>query len=62
MGILYKKSFLDVLCKKVLEVERDEQVGVAQYVRDKLIRKGTRNGYKSRNLNTRVGNLKLEKP
>lgn len=45
-----------------MEEERDEQVGVASYTGDKSIRKSTRNGYKSRNLNTRVGNPKLKKP
>jgi transposase-like protein len=45
-----------------MEEERNQQVGVSSYVRDKSIRKATRNGYKSRSLNTRVGNLKLEKP
>ena len=42
-----------------MEEERDEQVG-ASYTRDKSIRKATRNGYKSRSLNTRIGNLKLK--
>jgi transposase-like protein len=56
------KELLRRLLQEFMEKERDEQVGVAQYVRDKSIRKATRNGYKSRSLNTRVGNLKLEKP
>ena len=45
-----------------MEEERDEQVGVASYTRDKSIRKATCNGYKSLSLNIRVDNLKLEKP
>ena len=38
-----------------MEEERNQQVGVSSYVRDKSIRKANRNGYKSRSLNTRVG-------
>jgi len=56
------KELLRRLLQEFMEEERDEQVGVASYTRDKSVRKATRNGYKSRSLNTRVGNLKLEKP
>jgi len=56
------KELLERLLQEFMEEERDEQVGVASYVRDRAIRRATRNGYKSRSLNTRVGNLKLEKP
>ncbi len=56
------KELLERLLQEFMEEERDEQVGVASYTRDKSVRKATRNGYKSRSLNTRVGNLKLEKP
>jgi transposase-like protein len=56
------KELLERLLQEFMEEERNQQVGVSSYVRDKSIRKATRNGYKSRNLNTRVGNLKLEKP
>jgi len=56
------KELLERLLQEFMEEERNQQVGVSPYVRDKSIRKATRNGYKSRSLNTRVGNLKLEKP
>jgi transposase-like protein len=47
------KELLERLLQEFMEEERDEQVGVASYTRDKSIRKATRNGYKSRSLNTR---------
>ena len=56
------KELLRRLLQEFMEEERNQQVGVSSYVRDKSIRKATRNGYKSRSLNTRVGNLKLKKP
>ncbi|HCL90599.1 MAG TPA: hypothetical protein DHW70_04690 [Candidatus Atribacteria bacterium] len=55
------KELLRRLLQEFMEEERDQQVGVSSYVRDKSIRKATRNGYKSRSLNTRVANLKLKK-
>ena len=51
------KELLERLLQEFIEEERDEQVGVASYTRDKSVRKATRNGYKSRNLNTRVGGV-----
>ena len=56
------KELLERLLQEFMEEERDERVGLASYTRDKSIRKATRNGYKSRSLNTRMGNLKLKKP
>ncbi len=56
------KELLRRLLQEFMEEERNQQVRVSSYVRDKSIRKATHNGYKSRSLNTRVGNLKLKKP
>ncbi|MCK4793677.1 MAG: transposase [Desulfobacteraceae bacterium] len=56
------KELLERPLQEFMEEERDEQVGVASCTGDKSIRKSTCNGYKSRNLNTRVSNLKLKKP
>jgi len=40
--------------------ERDQQVGVGSYQRNNTTkRKASRNGYKPRSFNTRVGNLPL---
>jgi len=48
------KELLERLLQEFMEEERNQQVGVSSYVRDKSIRKATRNGYKSRSLNTKV--------
>ncbi|GAG62872.1 unnamed protein product [marine sediment metagenome] len=59
----FMKNLLKYILQIVLEEEeRDEQIGVKEYIRDEKQRKGTRNGYKSRSLNTRLGILKLKKP
>ena len=55
------KEVLHMSLQNVLESERDEQIGVGNNVRDEN-RLGTRNGYKKRNLNTRLGQLQLKKP
>ena len=41
------KELLERLLQEFMEEERNQQVGVSSYVRDKSIRKATRNGYKS---------------
>lgn len=60
------KDFLKELTRRILqqlmEEERDQQVGVGSYQRDNTKRKASRNGYKPRSFNTRVGNLLLAKP
>ena len=56
------KKLLNYILQIVLEEERDEQMGVKECIRDEKQRKGDRNGYKKRTLNTRVGKLKLLKP
>lgn len=52
------KNFL----QEVLELERDHQIGVGKYERASDARKGSRNGYKPRSLNTRLGKMNLRKP
>jgi len=49
------KELLRRLLQEFIKEERDQQVGISSYMRDKSTRKATRNGYKSRSLNTRVG-------
>jgi len=51
------KYFLE----KLLELERDLYVGVGSYERGSN-RRGYRNGYKTKQLNTRIGKLKLAIP
>ncbi len=58
----FVKEILKEVLQEFLEMERDKQVGVEDYVRDDKKRTGTRNGYKDRQLNTRVGKLNLKKP
>lgn len=58
----FTKKLLKYILQIVLEEERDEQIGVEGCIRNEKQRKGTRNGYKSRSLNTRLGRLKLKKP
>jgi transposase-like protein len=48
--------------QETMEEERDEQVGVLSHQRDNTKRKASRNGYKPRSFNTRVGALLLAKP
>lgn len=55
------KEVLNVTLQDYLEFERDEQIGVGKNVRAEN-RQGTRNGYKDRSLNTRLGRLQLKKP
>lgn len=56
------KKLLGRLLQELLEYERDLQIGVEKYERDDGKRQGTRNGYKSRWLNTRMGKISLNKP
>ena len=56
------KKLLGRLLQKLLEYERDLKIGVEKYERDDGKRQGTRNGYKSRGLNTRMGKISLNKP
>jgi transposase-like protein len=58
----FMKKLLKYILQIVLEEERDEQIGVKEYIRNEKQRKGLRNGYKKRTLNTRLGKLKLLKP
>ena len=58
----FMKKLLKYMLQVVLEEERDEQISVKEYIRDEKQRKGSRNGYKKRTLNTRLGKLKLLKP
>ncbi len=57
----FLKEVLGVTLQDFLEFERDEQIAVGKNVRDEN-RQGTRNGYKDRSLNTRLGRLQLKKP
>ncbi|MEA1913572.1 MAG: IS256 family transposase [candidate division WOR-3 bacterium] len=58
----FMKELLKFMFQQILEYERDNQIGVELYERDEEKRKGSRNGYKDRSLNTRLGRLKLHKP
>jgi len=49
------------MLQQLLEHERDKQIGVDKYERNNEERNGSRNGYKERNLNTRVGKIRLKK-
>lgn len=57
----FSREILHKGLQSFLETERDELIGVGKHVRDGE-RQATRNGYKDRNLNTRLGKLKLKKP
>jgi transposase-like protein len=58
----FMKDLLSFMLQQLLEYERDRQIGVDKYKRDDNERKGSRNGYKGRALNTRLGKLNLRKP
>ncbi|GAI14528.1 unnamed protein product, partial [marine sediment metagenome] len=58
----FMRELLTKVLQELLEIERDKQIGVKEYIRDEKQRKGLRNGYKNRELNTRLGKLKLLKP
>lgn len=58
----FVKEVLGEVLQEFLEMERDNQIGVEKHERDDDNRLGTRNGYKDRQLNTRVGTLNLKKP
>jgi len=58
----FLKEMVRSIMQKLMEEERDAQVGVLSHKRDDTKRKANRNGYKSRSFNTRVGNLLLSKP
>ena len=55
------KRFLEVLLERVMSGEVSEHVGAARHER-REDRRGHRNGYKPRSLNTRVGKLELAVP
>ena len=56
------RKIVEHIVQEVLEEERDMQIGVGKHERDDNHRLGSRNGYKPRTLNTRVGKLSLRKP
>lgn len=58
----FMKELLKFMLQQILEHERDKQIGVDKYERDDNERKGSRNGYKERGLNTRLGKMRLKKP
>ena len=58
----FMKDLLSFMLQQLLEHERDKQIGVDKYERDENERKGSRNGYKGRALNTRLGKVNLRKP
>jgi transposase-like protein len=58
----FMKDLLSFMLQLLLEYERDRQIGVDKYERDDNERKGSRNGYKERALNTRLGKINLRKP
>lgn len=58
----FMKGLLKFMLQQVMEYERDNQTGVLKYERDEEKRKGSRNGYKDRSLNTRLGRMSLKKP
>ncbi|MBU2598179.1 MAG: transposase [Actinobacteria bacterium] len=58
----FMKKLSNYILQKVMEMERDEQIGVKEYIRDEKQRKGSRNGYKKRTFNTRLGKMELLKP
>lgn len=58
----FMKGLLRFMLQQVMEYERDNQTRVLKYERDEGRRKGSRNGYKDRSLNTRLGRMRLKKP
>jgi len=58
----FMKDLLSFMLQQLLEHERDKQIGVDKYERDDNEREGSRNGYKERTLNTRLGKVNLRKP
>jgi len=58
----FMKDLLSFMLQQLLEHERDKQIGVDKYERDDNQREGSRNGYKERALNTRLGKVNLRKP
>ncbi len=55
------QQLMKYFLEKLLELERDLYVGVGSYERGSN-RRGYRNGYKTKQLNTRIGKLKLAIP
>jgi len=55
------KAMIEVVIKEVMEEELARHLGADQYERTSK-RKGYRNGYKTRTLNTRAGKLELDVP
>ena len=55
------KNLVEAVVQSILEVEMTEHVGAERYERSGE-RKGFRNGYKARKLNSRVGSLELRVP
>lgn len=55
------KAMLEVLMRAVMEAGVEAHLGAGRYERSES-RKGSRNGYKSRKLKTRVGELELSVP
>jgi transposase-like protein len=55
------KQFLEVLLERVMAAEVSDHVGAERHQRSED-RRGQRNGYKPRSLNTRVGKLQLSVP
>ena len=58
----FLKQMVKNIMQKLMEEERNQQVGVLSHQRDNTKRKANRNGYKPRSFNTRVGSLLLAKP
>lgn len=58
----FMRELLGFMLQQLSEHERDKQIGVDKYERNNEERNGSRNGYKERNLNTRVGKIRLKKP
>ena len=58
----FLKEMVKNIIQQLMEEERDQQVGVLSHQRANTKRKASRNGYKPRSFNTRVGNLLLAKP
>ena len=58
----FLKEVVRRIIQELMEEERNQQVGVLSHERDHTKRKASRNGYKPRSLNTRVGSLSLAKP
>ncbi len=56
------RELLRFMLQQLLEYKRDKQIGINKYERDDNEREGSRNGYKGRTLNTRLGKVSLRKP